>query len=149
MRYSDGSVMARPHAMARRKTSRRGKLDLIFADAVFILILSSLCNLRNRIEQRPHQPVQFRIHDEMRGLLPAKRSAEHARKTQHRATAACQTPRRIVFAKQFTLHAKYCRLQGNEIHVGGRQQTLHVLVNDSLRTAWGRMRVNTCAHSSK
>ena len=89
-------------------------------------------NLRNRVEQRSHQPVQFRIRNEMRRLLPAKRSAEYPRKTQHRATAAAQTLRRVVFAEQLTLHAKYCRLQGQEIHISGRQRTLHL--NDSFRT---------------
>jgi len=100
-------MMARPHAMASGKSCRCGKLDGIFVDLIF----AGRRNLRNRVEQRTHQPVQFRIRDEMRGLLSAKRSAKDARKTQHRATAACQTPRRVVFAEQFTLDAEYCRLQ--------------------------------------
>ena len=101
-------MMARPRTIASGESCRRGKFELIFGRVV---IFAGRRNLGNRVEQRPHQPVQFRIRDKMRRLLPAKRSAEHPRKTQHRATAAGQTLRRVVFAEQFTLHAKYCRLQ--------------------------------------
>src|ERR1019366_855208 len=104
-------MMAMPHTMASGKSCRGRNFDRVFAEPMFVLIFASLRNLRNCIEQRPPQPVQFGIRDEVRRLLPAKRSAEHARKTQHRATSAGQTPRRVVFTKQFTLHAKYGRLQ--------------------------------------
>src|SRR5258708_34337354 len=118
--YRSMMAMSRTQMMASGKSCCRGKLDLML-----VLILAGFRNMRDGIEQRSHQPVQFRVRDEMRRLLPSKRPAEHDRKTQHRAPAPRQPLRRVVFAEQFTLHAKYCRLQGHEIHVGGGQRTLH------------------------
>ncbi len=108
-------MMARPGTIASGKSCCRGKFDRIFV----LLFSAGRRNPGNRVEQRSHQPIQFRIRNKMRRLLPAKRSPEHARKTQHRATAARQTLRRVACAEQFTLHAKYCRLQRQEIHIGG------------------------------
>src|SRR5258708_3754664 len=103
-------MMARPHTMpsrsCRRENLNRMFADVMFSDVMLVPIFAGIRNLRNRVEQRSHQPARCRARDKMRGLLPAKRPAEHARKTQHRATAAAQTTRRVVFAKQFTLHAK-------------------------------------------
>src|SRR5271168_4815033 len=104
MRHGDWPVMTRPQTMASREASRCGKLKCTFARLIFVLafvlmfVLTfvCLCNLRNGGEQRTHQPIEFRIGDEMRRVLSAHRSAEHARKTQHRSAAAGETPRRVV-----------------------------------------------------
>src|SRR5271166_3336758 len=111
MRRGEWSMMSGPHAVARGKCSGRRKLDLILANSVFVLIFASLRHLRNRVEQRPHQSVQFRVGDEMGRLLPAERSSQHTRKAQHRAAAASETTRSVIRAEQLTLYAKHSRLQ--------------------------------------
>ncbi len=92
--------MAQPQTVASGESRRFGELGLGFRGCP-----------RNIVEQRSYQTVQFRIFNQVRGLLPLQRPSEQARQTQHRAAAAGQTPGRIILAQQLTLHAKYCRLQ--------------------------------------
>jgi hypothetical protein len=110
MRRRKWFMMARPQTMASGESRRFGELGLSFRGSP-----------RNTVEQRSYQTIQFCIFNQVRGLLPAKRPSKQARKTQHRATAAGQTPGRVILAQQFTLYAKYCRLQRQETRIGGRQ----------------------------
>src|SRR5579862_1901943 len=135
--------MTLPATMALRKICSDREVDAVFdtdTDAALLLIFAILAlgqKRRNRSEKRPHQTVEFRICDEVRGLLPAQRSAQHARKIEHRQTATRQTARRVVVTEQLTLHAKYRRLQRNKINVGHRHGTLHV--GDSLSDQMGKV----------
>ena len=97
VRYSSRSMMSRPHTMMTGKRCCR-RIDPILSDPRLVVNLARLRDLRNRMEERPNQPVEFGIGNEMGPLLSEQRSSEHTRKVQYRPAAARQTSWSIVFA---------------------------------------------------
>ena len=73
--------------------------------------------VRHGTQQIAHEVVEFDIGNEVRGLLVAQRSAEHARKSEQGMAAASQAIGLAVGADQLTLDTKCGGLQRDKIDV--------------------------------
>ncbi len=71
----------------------------------------------NSAEQIADEAIEFGIGDEVRGLLVAQRSTEHAREAEQSGIAAGQAIWAAISANQFALNAKCGGLKRDEMNV--------------------------------